>query len=143
MTSSPVPTQRPSGAAPRSRRWVAIPFRVVVAVHVLLVFTQAALAGSSLVGDAAALRLHEINGTGVLMPVTLVLFVLAMLVWRPGRGPAWPVLATVLLLVAQVLQISYGFAGRLALHVPLGVAIFGLSLALLLGTRTLTRRQEP
>lgn len=120
--------------------WIAVPFRVVVAVHALLVFAQAALAGNFLVGNAEALRLHEVNGTEILMPVTLVQLVLAILVWRPGRGPAWPALATLLLFVAQILQISYGFGNRLALHVPLGVAIFGLSLTLLLGTGTLSRR---
>lgn len=71
--------------------------------NALLVFAQAALAGNLMVGNAEALRLHELNGTGVLMPVTLVQFVLAVAVWRPARGPAWPALVTVVLFVTQIL----------------------------------------
>lgn len=127
------------GTAAVTRSWIAVPFFIVVAVHALLVFAQAALAGNFPVGNAEALRPHEVNGTEILMPVTLVQLVLAVLVWRPGRGPAWPAVAT-LLFVAQILQIGYGFGGRLAVHVSLGVAIFGLSLVLLLGTHTLGRR---
>jgi hypothetical protein len=84
------------------------------------------------VGNAAALRLHERNGTEVLTVVALVQLVLAVLVWRPGRARFWPVPVALLILAAEILQIGYGFAGRLAVHVPLGVAIFGLSLVLLL-----------
>lgn len=107
--------------------------RVVAAVHAALVFAQAALAGNFLVGNAAALTLHERIGTEVLTVAALVQLVLAVLAWRPGRGRFWPVPASLAIFVAEILQIGYGFAGRLAIHIPLGVAIFGLSLVLLLG----------
>jgi mannose/fructose/N-acetylgalactosamine-specific phosphotransferase system component IIC len=41
--------------------------------------------------------------------------------------------------VAEEFQIGFGYARVLALHVPLGVAIFGLTVALLVGTGRLTR----
>jgi hypothetical protein len=122
------------------RRWILWPFLAVVAVNAALVFAQAAFAGSFLSGNAEALRLHEASGTEVITLVTLVQFVLAVLVWRPGRGPAWPALLSALLIPAVIFQIEFGFTNRLALHVPLGVAIFGLSLVLLLGSARLTRR---
>jgi hypothetical protein len=76
----------------------------------------------------------------VLLPLlALVQAVLAVLVWRPGRGPSWPAIASVGLLVAILLQIAMGQASQLAVHVPLGVAIFGLVGALLGRTRNLTR----
>jgi hypothetical protein len=106
-----------------------------------LVFAQAALAGNLLAGNARALRLHEVNGTEVLTLVGLIQLLLAVLVWWPGRGPAWPALVSLLLLGAEIVQIGYGFAGRLAVHVPLGVAVFGLSLTLLLATRGLGTRR--
>jgi hypothetical protein len=58
---------------------------------------------------------------------------------RPGRGPGWPAIASVGLLVAVVLQNVMGQAGLLAVHVPLGVAIVGLVGTLLGRTRNLTR----
>jgi hypothetical protein len=42
-----------------------------------------------------------------------------------------------LLLVAIVLQVGFGYGRQLAVHVPLGVAIFGTTLWLLIGTRRL------
>lgn len=133
MTAAPTG----SASAPRRRLRAARPLRAVAAVYAGLVFLQAAFAGQSLSGNTAALALHEVNGTEILTWVALVQFVLAVLVWRPGRGPAWPALLTGLLVPLGILQIGLGFSRQLALHVPLGVAMFGLSLAVLLGTRGL------
>jgi hypothetical protein len=60
-------------------------------------------------------------------------------VWRTGRGPGWLVLAGVVLLLAVVVQAGAGYNHQLALHVPLGVAILGLTGTLLGRTRTLIR----
>jgi heme A synthase len=74
-----------------------------------------------------------------------VLWLLAVLVWRRGHGPGWPVVVSVGLLVAILVQSVVGMNGLLAVHVPLGVAIFGL-VATLLGrtrTRSATRPRSP
>jgi hypothetical protein len=63
----------------------------------------------------------------------------AVLVWRPGRGPGWPALASLALLLAEEFQMGFGYARLLGLHVPLGVAIFGLTVVMVVGTRRLTR----
>jgi len=46
-------------------------------------------------------------------------------------------------LLAEEFQLGFGYARILALHVPLGVAIFGGTVALLVGTRRLTRVDAP
>ena len=116
----------------------ARPLRAIVLLHAVLVLTQAALAGQFLAGHGAWLRVHETNA-GIIQLVGLVQLVVAVLLWRPGRGPGWPALASLALLVAEELQIGFGYARVLALHVPLGVAIFGLTVAMLVGTGRLTR----
>jgi hypothetical protein len=112
--------------------------RVVVLVHAALVLAQAAFAGRFLAGDAAGLRAHEANA-GLIELVALVQLGLAVVLWRPGRGPGWPALASLALLLAEGVQMGFGYEGRLALHVPLGVAIFGLTVAVALGAWRLDR----
>jgi hypothetical protein len=76
-----------------------------------------------------------VAGMLVLPLLALVQVVLAVLVWRLGHGPGWPVVASVGLLVAILVQSVAGMNGLLAVHVPLGVAIFGLVATLLGRTR--------
>jgi hypothetical protein len=107
--------------------------RGVVLVHAVLVLAQAAFAGRYLAGDAGGLSAHELNAS--LIPwVALIQLGVAVAVWRPGRGPGWPALASLALLLAEVAQIAVGYQQRLAVHVPLGVAIFGLTVALTLAS---------
>lgn len=136
----PVPSA--SAAGRRAPGWPLAVFRSVVAVHVLLVLAQAAFAGRFLGGDSAALALHERNGTEIITVVALAQIVAAVLLWRPGRGSVLPAAVSAGLFAAEVLQIGYGFTGRLALHVPLGVAILGTAVALLVGTRAPGARPE-
>jgi hypothetical protein len=107
--------------------------RAVVLVHAAMVLAQAAFAGRFLAGDAAGLRAHETNA-GLIELVALLQLVLAVAVWRPGRGPGWPAVASLALLLAEGFQIGMGYEGRLAVHVPLGVAIFGLLVASAVGS---------
>ena len=100
---------------------------------------QVIFAGLFLDGHDAWRDWHAANGMVLLPLLALVQVVLAVLVWRPGRGPGWPAIASVGLLVAVVLQNVVGQAGLLAVHVPLGVAIVGLVGTLLGRTRNLTR----
>ena len=110
----------------------------VVLLHAAMVFAQAAFAGQFLAGHASWLRAHETNA-GILHLVALVQLVVAVLLWRPGRGPGWPALASLVLVVAEEFQLGFGYGRVLALHVPLGVAIFGLTVAMVVGTGRLAR----
>ena len=85
----------------------ARPLRVIVLLHAVLVFVQAAAAGQFLAGHAAWLRVHETNA-GIIHLVALVQLVVAILVWRPGRGPGWPALASLALLLAEEFQMGLG-----------------------------------
>jgi cytochrome bd-type quinol oxidase subunit 2 len=113
--------------------------RLVLWLLAVSVLAQAILAGLFLDGDDAWRDWHAINGMVLPPLLALVQVVLAVLVWRPGRGPGWPAVASVGLLLAILLQIAMGEAGLAPVHVPLGVASFGLVGTLLGRTRNLSR----
>jgi hypothetical protein len=115
--------------------------RIVRAMRGLLwllavgVFAQPVFAGLFLDGHEVWRDWHATTGMLVLPLLALVQVVLAVLVWRLGHGPGWPVVASVGLLMAILAQSVAGMNGLLAVHVPLGVAIFGLVATLLGRTR--------
>jgi uncharacterized membrane protein len=102
------------------------------------VFAQAVFAGLFLDGEAAWRDWHAVNGMLLIPLLVLLAVVLAVVLWRSG-GPGWMALASLALLLAIVVQNAMGQSGRVAVHVPLGVAILGLVGALLARTRDLAR----
>jgi cation transport ATPase len=98
-------------------------------------FAQAIFAGLFLDGRDAWRDWHATSGMLVLPFLALVGVVLAVLAWRAGRESGWTVLTSLGLLVAIIVQSVLGMTGQLALHIPLGVAIFGLLVILLGRTR--------
>ncbi|MGH8933429.1 MAG: hypothetical protein ACRDZO_23030 [Egibacteraceae bacterium] len=133
MMQAPAPTKQRGKTGAWS--WLAPALRAVVGLQAALVFAQAILAGQFLSGNAGALSLHEMNGTEIITLVVLLQLVLAILVWRPGRGPIWPAALSAVLVPAVIFPLEFGFQGRLAFHIPLGVAIFGAVLFMLVVTR--------
>jgi hypothetical protein len=120
----------PNVAARRPRGLGAL--RVMLWLMLAQVFAQAAFAGQILSGNATGRTLHEVNAHLIHL-VALIQLVLAIIVWRStGRGLI--ALAGLALFMAVELQLGFGYARHLALHVPLGLAIFGLILTLLLTT---------
>jgi heme A synthase len=113
--------------------------RLVLWLLTLAVFAQAVLAGLFLDGGDGWRGWHAVNGMLVLPLLALIQVVLAVLVWRRGHGPGWLAVASVGLLLALLVQSMLGMTGQVAAHVPLGVAIFGLTGTLLVRTRALTR----
>jgi hypothetical protein len=104
--------------------------RAVVTAHALAVFAQPVLAGQFLDGNAGMLKVH--GGVAVLIELLgMIQIPVAVLLWRPGRGPLWPVGVSVLLFFAEGVQVGVGYERMLALHVPLGVTIVGVMLLLL------------
>jgi hypothetical protein len=99
--------------------WV---LRWVITLHGLEVFAQAVLAGRFLAGDYDMVQLHAVNAI-IAVSVGYLNILAAILYWRPGGGPAWPMYATIGLSVAETIQIILGFARVIGLHVPLGVLI--------------------
>jgi hypothetical protein len=129
--------ERPATGRPGSGAARVMP--VVLWLLAVAVFAQAVLAGLFLDGETVWRDWHAVNGMLVLPLLALSQVVLAVLVWRRGRGPGWLAAASLGLLVALLVQSLLGMTGQVAVHVPLGVAISGLTGTLLVRTRALTR----
>jgi hypothetical protein len=99
--------------------WV---LRWVITLHALEVFAQAVLAGRFLAGDFDMVELHAVNAI-IAGSVGYLNIVAAILYWRPGGGSTWPMYAAIGLSAAETIQILFGFARVIGLHVPLGVSI--------------------
>jgi hypothetical protein len=114
----PSPQGVPAGG-PRATLWL---LRVVALLHAGLVVGQPVLAGIYLSGRFDALATHSLNA-GLVILTCMWQFVAAVLYVLPGRGRGWPVLVTALLFFGEGIQTGMGYAGKLAVHLPLGVAV--------------------
>lgn len=127
---TPTTTSSPGRAKPALRTrvtwWILV---VVLGVHATLAVGQPIFAGALLSGNADAISFHQTGGEMMHLTCFTQLPV-AVLFWRPGRGPIWPALQTVLLVVAEGAQIGLGEAHQLLIHVPLGVLIVGSVVAM-------------
>jgi hypothetical protein len=115
--------------------WINPALRIGAAAQAVLVVLQASLAGLSLTGSREALVWHERIGTGYVTLLGLIVLLLAVLNWRPGRGRVWPALVALVAMLALFLQIETGFARTLGVHLPNGVLIFGANLLIALKAR--------
>lgn len=89
---------------------------------------QGITAGQLLSGEGGS-SVHHATGPFVTVAMVVQL-VAALLVWRVGRGSArYPAISAILLVLIGV-QFVVGGSGDLAVHVPLGVALFGASTVL-------------
>jgi hypothetical protein len=116
-----------------SPRWPFLVFRLTSLASAVMLFDQAVFAGRFLSGDYSSLETHRENATYAGISV-LVSVVAAVLVRRPGRGPWWPIAGCAGIFGLIAVQIVLGFARVIALHIPLGVAIILLALALAVGS---------
>ncbi|MEV0988263.1 hypothetical protein [Streptomyces sp. NPDC049949] len=107
--------------------------RASIALQTLAVFFQAATAGL-LLSTSYGETLHGV-GARVMYGASMLYVTAAVLAWRPGGGSPRPVLYASGFLALASAQVVLGIAHVPALHVPLGVLMFGLSvLALARGT---------
>ncbi|MET8863049.1 hypothetical protein ABZW11_08845 [Nonomuraea sp. NPDC004580] len=106
----------------------ATTFKVVTVLNTLAVLLQAVTAGQLMSGGAAGL--HGMGASAVHL-LGLVQLVAAVLLWRPGRGAGWPAVVSAGVLLLGFVQSMLGGSGAVAAHVPLGMALFGLSVWLL------------
>lgn len=105
-----------------------------------LVLVQAGLAGQMLGARSGLVAVHEV-GSHLLFSVTLVLAVVAVIAWRRNQVPA--VVGLVggpMLFLLTTAQAFAGYARLFAVHVPLGVALFGVALSLAWGVSVVGRR---
>jgi hypothetical protein len=109
-------------ASTHTRAWPRWLFRVAITVETVFVIAQAALAGGFLAGHYDLLAMHKENAT-ITGIAELVVTVTAVLLWKPGGGPWWPIAVSLGLFALEAVQIIMGYARVLAVHVPLGVLI--------------------
>lgn len=122
----------PPRAARRRRRWPLTLLRLVVTTHASAVLTQPVLAGQFLSGHFDLVAIHGVVAH-VIELLALTQVVAAILLWSPGRGPLWPLWMSLLVFVAEGVQVGVGYARVLSTHVPLGVAIAIVMTTTLLG----------
>ena len=103
--------------------------RVVAWLTAALVLAQGALAGSFMSGTAASLAGHRVIGTYALMFLSVVLIGAGAVVFRRRR---WILPAAAIGFLLLGTQIGTGFTDRVIVHVPLGVALFGIYLVMAL-----------
>ncbi|MBT2212078.1 hypothetical protein [Actinomadura sp. NEAU-AAG7] len=85
--------------------------------------TQAITAGL-LLSNEGPRDLHHTTAAVVSFAMVLQ-FVAALLVWRVGHGSARYLVVTVSMVLLISVQFIVGAGGDVAVHVPLGVALFG------------------
>lgn len=103
--------------------------RILVTVVAVLFFLQAVFAGQFLSGTFGSLLMHQ-NNAALTDMVLFVTVPAAVLLRWPGRGPFWPILAVLGLIVLSYTESSLGSSRIITLHIPLGVAIILLSTGL-------------
>lgn len=99
-------------------------FKAVALLNMVAVLVQAVTAGQLMSGAAGG---PHGAGAGAVHLLGLVQLVVAVLLWRPGRGAGWPALVSLAVLLLGFVQSMLGGSGAVAAHVPLGMALFGLS----------------
>lgn len=99
-------------------------FKILIALSGVAVLVQAVSAGQLLSGGSSGLHAA---GAGAVHLLQLLTFVAGILVWRPGRGPAWPALASLVAMLLGFVQSAVGGSGAVIVHVPLGMALFGIT----------------
>jgi hypothetical protein len=96
-----------------------------IALQTLAILFQAVTAGLLLASSHGEV-LHSV-GARVMYGASMLYVLAAVLAWRPGGGSPRPVLHASGFLALASVQVVLGIAHRPALHVPLGVVMFGLS----------------
>ncbi|NYV78997.1 hypothetical protein [Streptomyces sp. UH6] len=99
--------------------------RIAIALQTLTIFLQAVSAGLLLTSSYGE-TLHS-AGARVMYGATMLYVLAAVLAWKPGGGPLRPVLHASGFLVLASAQVVLGIAHVPSVHVPLGVAMFALS----------------
>ncbi|MEU8106610.1 hypothetical protein AB0C18_23105 [Nonomuraea muscovyensis] len=115
-----------SGAVPAG---LLYGLRIAVVAHAAALVVAASLAGQAVQAGGGAMAESHVMAGMLSHLVAIAQVVLAVLVWRPGRGAGWPALAGVVLLIAEMGQ-HFTWA-MLGAHLPNGVVMFGLTTAIL------------
>jgi len=133
----------PPEKPPESRAGLLLTDRMLTIFISLLVLTQAALAGHSRrLGGSINIEIHGMVGNGVF--TLLIVSAVIATVTRAGTARLATLAALIVLATAQI---GLGYVGRTSTeaagwHVPLGVAIFGLTIYNLVLNRAQHARRD-
>ncbi|MEU3076852.1 hypothetical protein [Streptomyces laurentii] len=100
--------------------------RIAIALQTLTIFLQAVSAGLLLTASYGE-TLHSV-GARVMYAATMLYVLAAVLAWKPGGGSPRPIGYASGFLVLASAQVVLGVQHVPAVHLPLGVLMFGLSL---------------
>ncbi|MFD5464616.1 hypothetical protein ACFWIQ_17615 [Kitasatospora sp. NPDC127059] len=100
--------------------------RAAIALQTLTILLQAVSAGL-LLATSYGETLHGV-GARVMYGASMLYLLAAVLAWKPGGGPVRPVWESSGFLALASAQVVLGIAHVPAVHLPLGVLMFGLSL---------------
>ena len=115
----------PSTAKGRSVQPTYLRFlRVILALHALAVFTQAILAGQFLSGIEQPVVFHEFTAW-IILGLSCLQLIFAVLATGMRSKSLWFVIITVIIFLAEALQVATGYLRFLSVHIPLAVIIFG------------------
>jgi len=119
VTGTPAAPNPSRDAGPHATLQV---LRVVAVLHSLAFLAQPVFAGGYLMGDIDSLATHTTNAF-LISAIDLVQLICAIVFFWKGRGPAWPIWASLAIAVAVEVQIGMGYTRELVVHLPLGVSL--------------------
>ena len=119
-------TLEPQPAAKVRRPRVSLQvLRASLLLHTAFVIAQPIAAGYFLAGNVDEMtNVHSVIG-GTIWMIALLQTVAAVCYAIGSRGRIWPALISVVLVVAEIVQLTFGYLQNFAVHVPLGTAIVG------------------
>lgn len=124
-TVAPMTPRHGAAGATAGTLWI---LRLLSGVQAVLLLAQPILAGRFLDGDFPSLSQHGAVGL-LLMGLAWLVVIAAVLVWRPGRLPAWPIAVAAACAVLLPIQLGMGHARLLAVHLVLGVGLVAAGVA--------------
>ncbi|WP_380280768.1 hypothetical protein [Kitasatospora purpeofusca] len=123
--------------APPAVRLPRLLLRGAATASAALVLAGTVLAAGFLNGHYEALRAHEVAAMALGGVLVVQLLAAALVVRSAGpageRGPRWPLVAAVLLLIANGAQTGTGYERAVGAHVTLGVLLVSAQLFALVG----------
>jgi hypothetical protein len=117
-------TLEPETAVRRPRVSLQL-LRITLVLHAILIVAQPIAAGYFLAGNVDAMNdIHATIGGSVWM-IAFLQTIVATCYTIVGGGRVWPAILSAVLVVAEFVQLTFGYLQNFAVHIPLGTAIVG------------------